>query len=46
MKENILKDKSYSFAIRIVKQIQYINLIKRNMYYQNSYYEVVLQLVH
>ncbi len=35
-KENVLKVKSYAFAIRIVKLSQYLQEKKRSLYYQGK----------
>lgn len=37
MKENIIKNKSYQFAIRIIKLNQYLKIEKKNLYFLNNY---------
>jgi len=36
-KQNILKDKSFAFALRIVKAYKYLVKEKTNLFCQNSY---------
>ena len=42
MKENILKDKSFALAVRIVHLYRYLSENKRSLSFQNKYYEVAL----
>ena len=46
MKENVVKDKSFAFAIRIVKLYKYLVEEKRESVFQNNYFVPVLLLEH
>lgn len=46
MKENVVKDKSFAFAIRIVKLYKYLVEEKREFVFQNNYFVPVLLLEH
>jgi hypothetical protein len=46
MKEkNIVAEKSYAFAIRIVNVYKFLQEKRRSMYYRNNYYVAVHQSV-
>ncbi len=38
--DNIILDKSFLFAIRIVKLYKYLSDKKKNTYYQSNFYDV------
>jgi hypothetical protein len=44
MRENTLKEKSKSFAIKIVNLYKLLISKKKSSFYQGNFYEVVLQL--
>lgn len=46
MKENVVKDKSFAFAIRIVKLYKYLVEEKKEFVFQNNYFVPVLLLEH
>ena len=46
MKENVAKDKSFAFAIGIVKLYKYLVEEKREFVFQNNYFVPVLLLEH
>ena len=41
-KESVVMNKSYAFALRVVKLYKYITIEKRSMFFQNNYYVVEL----
>lgn len=42
--ENVIQEKSYAFAIRIINLYRYLTEKKVNMFCQNNYYGVELLL--
>ncbi len=43
-KDNIIKNKSYKFALRIIKLYKYLSEEKKSIFFQNNYLEAGLQL--
>ena len=43
-KENILKDKSYKFALRIVKLYKHLTEEKKSLFYRNKFCVSALRL--
>jgi hypothetical protein len=46
MKENIVKDKSFAFALRVIKLAKFLEMRKGNLYYRVSFSGAERQLVH
>ena len=46
MKESILTEKNFNFAIRIINLYKYLLKQKKNLFYRNNCCEVELLLVH
>ncbi len=46
MKENIVKDKSFAFALRVIKLAKFLESERRNLYYRVSFSGAERRLVH